>query len=132
MKLEPSTKFALAVIAGGVAALTAIALEKRYYRQLRRREFESSPPAGANGASRGLPHPTDLAPLRHRLEDRADVLRTKAAELKDRLTDTLGQAEDRLREGASKLRETFQRPPSPEAPPPPSQHPRSTFEGGPL
>ena len=35
MKTDPSTKVLLGIIATGVAALTALAFEKRYHRQLR-------------------------------------------------------------------------------------------------
>ncbi len=146
MKLDPSSKFILAIIAGGVAALTAIALERRHHRRLRHlRQMvddlePSNQPPTPGRLTRPLTRPlnrsarAELDHLRDRLEEGVESLRGKTAELKERVAETLEQAEDRLREGAGKLREGFQRAAAAakDATAAPLGETRSAFEDGKL
>ncbi len=142
MKLDPSSKFILAIIAGGVAALTAIALERRHHRRLRhlRQMVDDLEPSSQPPTPGRLTRPlnrsarAELDHLRDRLEEGVESLRGKTAELKERVAETLEQAEDRLREGAGKLREGFQRAAAAakDATAAPLGETRSAFEDGKL
>ena len=113
LKTDPTTKVLLGVIATGVAALTALAFEKRYqacrsadptddledatdhaYDRISRKTRE----VGRN--IRGEAHS-----LKERLEDGVDSLKDKAVNLKERVSDGIERAGSHLHDGAEKLKD---------------------------
>ena len=115
MKTDPATKVLLGVIATGVAALTALAFEKRYHRQLRPL-LDDLGDATDHAYDRISRKTQDLrrtareeaGSLRDRFEDSVETLREKAGGLRERVSDGLERAGGHLRDGAEKLRDSLQ------------------------
>lgn len=114
MKTDPSTKILLGIIATGVAAMTALAFERRYHRQLRHLVNQLDGATGHACESLGnqtrqaaLTARNEAATLRDRFEDGVENLREKASGLKDRVSDSVERVSGHLRDGAEKLREGF-------------------------
>ena len=114
MKTDPSTKVLLGIIATGVAALTALAFEKRYHRQLRPLvdELDDATGHAYDRLSRktqqlGSTARDEAGNLRDRFEDGVETLRKKAGELKERVSDTVERVGSHLRDGADCLRDGF-------------------------
>lgn len=112
MKTDPTTKVLLGVIATGVAALTALAFEKRYHRQLRpiMDELDDATDHAYDRISRktqqlGRAAREEASSLRDRFDDGVETLRDKAGRLKDRVAESVEIAGDHLRDGAEKLRD---------------------------
>ncbi len=114
MKNDPSTKVLLGVIATGVAALTALAFEKRYHRQLQHQPAENDLDDATDHAydrisrkSRQIGQQVreEAHSLRDRFEDGVDSLREKAGELRERVSDSVERVGGHLRDGAEKLRD---------------------------
>jgi gas vesicle protein len=112
MKPEQTTHLLLGVIATGVAALAAIAFEKRYRASLR--QF-------AGEADEALDHAYDrisresqqlgqtvrheAGTLREKLGDGMETLKEKAGVLRERVSDGLERVGGHLRQGAEKMKE---------------------------
>jgi gas vesicle protein len=112
MKSDQTTNVLLGIIATGVAALTALAFEKRYYRSFRHagEELDDS----LDHAYDRISHSTHEAgravkekasSLRDRFEDGVETLKEKAGQLKDRVSHSLDRAGSHLRDGAEKLKD---------------------------
>ena len=113
LKSDPTTKVLLGVIATGVAALTALAFEKRY------QACRNADPAddvndatdhaydriSRKGREMGRHLRDEAHSLKDRVEDGVDVLKEKASNLKDRVSDGLERAGSHLRDGAEKLKD---------------------------
>ena len=111
MKTDSTTKVLLGIIATGVAALTALAFEKRYQACI------NSDPAGDSDdatdhaydrISRKTPEMgrsvrQEANSLKDRLEDGVDSLKEKAGHFKETVSDGLERAGSHLRDGAEKL-----------------------------
>jgi hypothetical protein len=114
MKTDPTTKVLLGVIATGVAALTALAFERRYHRQLRPLVDDLSDATDhaydrISRKTREISHAAkeEAGSLRDRFEDGVDTLREKAGDLRERVSDGLERAGGHLRDGAEKLRDSL-------------------------
>jgi methyl-accepting chemotaxis protein len=114
MKTDPTTKVLLGVIATGIAALTALAFEKRYQRQLRPLvdDLSDSADHAYDRISRktqqfGRATRDEAASLRDRFEEGVETLREKAGDLRERVSDGLERAGGHLRDGAEKLRDSL-------------------------
>ena len=113
LKSDPTTKVLLGVIATGVAALTALAFEKRYLACRSAHpsdELEDATDHAYDRISRktkemGRNIRDEAHSLKDRVEDGVDVLREKASNLKDRVSDGLERAGTHLRDGAEKLKD---------------------------
>lgn len=111
MKTDSTTKVLLGVIATGVAALTALAFEKRYHNQFRPVEDELDDSTDhaydriSRAAQLGRPAREQASSFKDRWEDGVENLREKAGQLKDRVSDSAERAGDHLREGAEKMRD---------------------------
>ncbi len=113
MKSDQSNTILLGIIATGVAALTALAFEKRYQQCAREGDFpddDSSPSEGfdrirqrANAAGRKIEH--EASNLKDRLEDGYENLKEKAVGLKDRVSDGFERAGGHLKDGAARLKD---------------------------
>jgi|GEM_PF-7081632 hypothetical protein len=115
MKTDPTIKILLGVIATGVAALTAIAFERRYS------SCSASKPAedlknAANDACQRVSRNVEqagsdvieaAASLNERVGDGVDTLKDKAGSLKERITDRLERVGDHLHAGAERLKDSF-------------------------
>jgi methyl-accepting chemotaxis protein len=114
MKTDPATKVLLGVIATGVAALTALAFEKRYHRQLRPL-VDNLSDATDHAYDRISRKTQDLrrtardeaGSLRDRFEDGVETLREKAGDLRERVSDSLERAGGHFRDGAEKFRDSL-------------------------
>jgi hypothetical protein len=84
IKTDPTTKILLGIIATGVAALTALAFEKRY--QACR---SSGNPAEGDDANS----------LRNRIEDGVDSLKEKAGVWKEKVSDGFERVTEKVKDG---------------------------------
>ncbi len=112
MKPEQTTHLLLGVIATGVAALAAIAFEKRYRANLRQFAGEADEALdqaydriSREGQHLGQTVRHEAGTLRERLGDGLDTLKEKAGELRERVSDGLDRVGGHLREGAEKMKE---------------------------
>lgn len=112
MKSEQTTHLLLGVIATGVAALAAIAFEKRYRSNLRRFAGEADEAMdhayeriGREGQHLGQTVRHEASSLRERLGDGLDSLKEKAGVLRERVSDSLDRVGGHLREGADKMKD---------------------------
>lgn len=110
MKSEQTTHLLLGIIATGVAAMAAIAFERRYHRQLRHLAHEADDVL--DHAYERISHQTqqlgraarhEAASLHDRIEDGVGTFKEKASALKERVSDGLETAGSQLRGGAEKL-----------------------------
>lgn len=114
MKTDPTTKVLLGVIATGIAALTALAFEKRYHRQLRGLVDDVSNATDhaydrISGKTQDLRRTarSEAGSLRDRFEDGVETLREKAGDLRERVSDSLERAGGHFRDGSEKLRDSL-------------------------
>ena len=112
IKPDPTTKVLLGIIATGVAALTALAFEKRYHEQCSNDvdDPDDSTDHAYDRISRktkqfGRAAREEASSLKDRWEDGVDHLREKASQIKDRVSEGADRVGDHLREGAEKLRD---------------------------
>ena len=112
MKTDSTTKILLGVIATGVAALTALAFEKRYHNQLDPAidDLDDSTDHAYDRISRktqqlGRAAGEEANSLKDRWDDGVENVREKAVKLKDRVSDSVERVGDHLRDGAEKLRD---------------------------
>ena len=112
MKTDSTTKVLLGVIATGVAALTALAFERRYHNQLRPAldDLEDASEHAYNRISRsakeiGSAARNEAHTLKDRWDDGVESLRGKAVNLKEKVSDGVERVGDHLRDGAEKLRD---------------------------
>lgn len=97
MKTDPTTKILLGVIATGVAALTAIAFERRYCNggtfkpadDLKDAASDTYQKISRNVEQAGTDVSEQAASLKERVEDGVDTLKDKAGSLKERISDRL-------------------------------------------
>lgn len=110
MKPDKTTNILLGLIATGVAALTAIAFEQRYHKQLRRMAAGA---ADAMDLARdrlsgeaqqiGRTVRQETSTLRGNIESGVQALKEKAAALKERVAGSLERAGSRFREEGAQL-----------------------------
>ena len=112
MKPEHTTNLLLGVIATGVAALAAIAFERRYRSSLRQfaGEADEAMDHAYERISRENQHlgqtvRHEASSLRDRLGDGLETLKEKAGVLRERVSDSLERAGGHLREGAEKMKD---------------------------
>ena len=112
MKTDSTSKILLGVIATGVAALTALAFEKRYHNQLdpAMDDLDDATDHAYDRISRktqqlGRAAREEASSLKDRWEDGVENVREKAGRLKDRVSDGVERVGDHLRDGAEKLRD---------------------------
>ena len=111
LKSDPSTKVLLGIIATGVAALTALAFEKRYQACRNANPTDDMDDATEHAYDRisrktqemGRNIRADAHSLKERLEDGVETLKEKAVNLKDRVSDSVERAGSHLRDGAEKM-----------------------------
>ena len=115
MKTDSTTKVLLGVIATGVAALTALAFEKRY-QACRNTDGADDMDDATDHAYDSISRKTKqlgrkvsegASSLKDRIEDGVDTLKEKAVHLKDRVSDTIERAGSHIRDGAEKLADGF-------------------------
>jgi ElaB/YqjD/DUF883 family membrane-anchored ribosome-binding protein len=115
MKTDPTTKILLGVIATGVAALTAIAFERRYCNHSASHRAEDLKNAASDAYQRvrrnveqaGGDAIEEAASLHERVGGGVDTLKDKAGSLKERITDHLERVGDHLHAGAERLKDSF-------------------------
>ena len=112
MKTDPTTNILLGVIATGVAALTALAFEKRYNCQLGSApdDMDDATDHAYDRISRktqqfGRAAREEAGSLKDRWDEGVENVREKAGNLKDRVSDSVDRVGDHLRDGAEKLRD---------------------------
>jgi gas vesicle protein len=112
MKSDQTTNVLLGIIATGVAAMAAIAFEKRYHRQLCNMADQADD--AMDHAYDRISHRTqeigrsvrqEAGALRDRIEDGVETLREKAGNLKEKVSDSLERAGGQVRAGAEKAKE---------------------------
>jgi len=115
MKTDPTTKVLLGVIATGVAALTALAFEKRYHNHAAAAADDIRDAAGntyerisRHVRETGREVRQETASQRDRFEDGVEHLREKAGAFKERVSDSLDRAGNHLQAGAEKLKDSLQ------------------------
>ncbi len=115
MKTDPTTKILLGVIATGVAALTAIAFERRYCNggtfkpadELKDAANDTYQKISRNVEQAGTDVSEQAASLKEQVEDGLDTLKDKAGSLKERISDRLERVGDHLHAGAERLKDSF-------------------------
>ena len=111
MKSDTTTKVLLGVIATGVAALTALAFEKRYQACCDATDdLDDSTDHAYDRISRktremGHEAREKVGSFKDKVEDGVDALKEKAGQFKDRMGDSLDKVGNHLRDGAEKLKD---------------------------
>ena len=112
MKTDSTTKILLGVIATGVAALTALAFEKRYNEQLDcgSDDMDDATDHAYDRISRktnqlGRSARDEASHLKDRWDEGVENVKEKAGKIKDRVSDGVERVGDHLRDGAEKLRD---------------------------
>lgn len=117
MKSDPTTNVLLGIIAAGVAAMAAIAFERRYQRSLRYSyddpDWDDAEDATSHAYDRirrqanqaGRTVKREAASLRERFEDGVDQLKDKAVSFKERVSDSMERIGSHLHDGAEKLKD---------------------------
>ena len=115
MKTDPTTNVLLGVIATGVAALTALAFEKRYRNCSATSVADDIKDAAGHAyerISRNVQHADrevrhEAASLKERVEDGIDSVKEKAGSFKERISDSFERVGNHLHAGADKLKDSF-------------------------